>query len=90
MVNDKILARLAAIKARRTLITGERWLQTDRFDGNIWAELGNSRTAWVGECESMYDARFIAAAPDDIDYLLALVDGDVQPATATETKGGGE
>jgi hypothetical protein len=66
--------RIEAIRARRALITGVRWYQPDRhFVMAYLDELGEA-SAEICQCDASYNARFIASAPDDIDYLLKVID----------------
>ena len=73
--------QLNAIRARRAAITPGKWkVDEDRIRmGDIYVYIDNAPYGSNGSFEihtmrhKLDDARFIAAAPDDIDTLLAYI-----------------
>lgn len=74
--------RLAAIRSRRSAISPGGWSHSPKGAGaSVYLDSGPYRghlvaSTWDGSIpEIAENAAFIGNAPDDIDYLLAIIEG---------------
>lgn len=73
------MTTIAEIRARRAAITPGEWeagveVTTDRYIVTAKFQSDPQFGMAVCKCNVSHDARFIAAAPADIDHLLATID----------------
>ena len=83
-MKDEIAARLRAIRGRTEAATDGPWLpQGNQYSGGYLGHVQDTKGEWLAQCWDRFEedmvnaeanAAFIAAARDDVPYLLGVAD----------------